>query len=133
MKKIGTLINIEAKVEKYKGFSSPNFTPTPDDLFDRFLSELNGGELKVILYIIRRTFGFKKNSDSISLNQLASGIETKSGKRIDKGTGLSLSAIKTAVKSLEKKGLIKVNRVKEEGGYNVVNVYSLRFQNREEG
>src|SRR4051812_43950087 len=130
MKKLAELIVDKGGAESFKGFCSPNTTPTPDDLFDRFLPELNGGELKVLLYIVRRTFGFKKDSDSISLNQLCEGIKTKTGKNLDYGTGLSLSAVKTAVKSLERRGLIVVSRIKEENGYNFVNVYSLRFQER---
>src|SRR4051812_28685588 len=98
MKKLADLITETGGSEKFLGFCSPNTTPTPDDLFDRFLPELNGGELKVLLYIIRRTFGFKKDTDSISLSQLSDGIKTRTGKSLDRGTGLSLSAIKTAVK-----------------------------------
>ena len=130
MKKLADVLNKTGGMEKFMGFASPNTTPTPDDLFDRFLPELNGGELKVLLYIIRRTYGFKKDSDAISLTQICEGIKTKTGKHLDYGTGLSLSAVKTAVKSLEKRGLIVVGRVKEDGGYNYVNTYSLRFQER---
>jgi Bacteriophage replication protein O len=53
------------------------------------MSHLSGGELKVLLYICRRTFGFRKDSDSISLNQIAKGITTKAGNVLDQGTGLS--------------------------------------------
>ncbi len=130
MKRLSDVLDKTGGIEKFLGFCSPNTTPTPDDLFDRFLPELNGGELKVLLYIIRRTFGFKKESDSISLAQLCEGIKTKTGKNLDYGTGLSLSAVKTAVKSLERRGLIVVDRVKEENGYNFVNIYSLKFQER---
>src|SRR5262245_23752905 len=126
MQRIGDDQKLRAGIELYKGFSAPTTTPTPDDLFDRFLPELNGGELKILLYIIRRTLGLKKTADSISLSQLRNGITTKSGKSLDRGTGLSLSAIKTAVRSLEKRGLITVTRVKVENGYNFVNMYSLR-------
>ena len=43
----------------FRGFRSPSYTQVPDELFDELLVELSGGELKVLLYIIRRTFGFK--------------------------------------------------------------------------
>src|SRR5438067_1649473 len=128
MKKLGDSHRLTAGMEPYKGFSAPTTTPTPDDLFDRFLPELSGGELKVLLYIIRRTLGFKKETDAISLSQLTSGIKTRAGKHLDHGTGLSLSAVKVAVRSLERRGLITVKRIKEASGYNFVNVYSLRFQ-----
>ena len=131
-KRIGeTAILQDRGLERFKGFASHNTTPTPDDLFDRFLAVLTGGELKVLLYIVRRTFGFKKRADTISLSQLAEGIKNKNGKQLDRGTGLALMAVKAAVKSLEQRGLITVSRAKEENGYNYVNAYSLRFQERE--
>src|SRR3954447_23074034 len=130
MKKLSDVLVNNGGMEKFLGFASPNTTPTPDDLFDRFLPELSGGELKVLLYIIRRTYGFKKDSDAISMTQICEGIKTNTGKNLDYGTGLSKAAVKTAVRSLEQRGLIVVGRVKEENGYNYVNTYSLRFQDR---
>ncbi|UCF87904.1 MAG: replication protein, partial [bacterium] len=103
-------------MDRYRGFPRPNTTPTPDDLFDLFLSVLTHAELKVLLYIVRRTYGFKKSSDRISLKQICKGIVTRSGKRLDSGTGLSRQGAITAVKSLEKRGLIVVERVKTEDG-----------------
>ena len=52
---------------KFPGFVFPTTTPVPDQLFDELLHRLSGAELKVLLYIVRRTFGFKKQSDDISL------------------------------------------------------------------
>ena len=62
---------------QFQGFRSPNYTQVPDELFDELMSELSGAELKVLLYIIRRTFGFKKDSDNISLSQICNGITTR--------------------------------------------------------
>jgi len=121
-------INKEAYMEKFKGFSRPNTTPTPDEVFDIFMTQLTHAELKVLLYIIRRTFGFKKDTDSISLNQISNGITTKDGRELDRGAGLSKQGAITAVQNLEKKGLIVVGRVKTKDGYNHVNVYKLRFK-----
>ena len=45
----------------FRGFDSPNYTQVPDILFDERMAHLSGAELKVLLYIIRRTFGFKKD------------------------------------------------------------------------
>src|SRR2546423_9842309 len=55
---------------RFEPFQGPNYTLVPDEVFDRLLPELTGAELKVLLYIIRRTFGFKKDADSISLAQM---------------------------------------------------------------
>ena len=90
----------------FEGFSNPNFTSVPDDFFDELAPRLRESELKVLLYIIRRTFGFKKDQDSISLSQMVDGIVRKDGTRLDSGTGLKKSAVCTALSSLEEKQII---------------------------
>src|SRR5215831_6575531 len=64
---------------------------------DDLMSHLSGAELKVLLYIIRRTFGFKKDADNISLSQLLNGIVTRDGRRMDYGVGLSKPTLLTAL------------------------------------
>ncbi len=44
----------------FSGFTSPNFTQVPDELFDVLMPQISDAELRVLLYIIRRTFGFKR-------------------------------------------------------------------------
>jgi hypothetical protein len=69
------------------------------------------------LYIIRRTFGFKKESDNISLNQLLHGITTKEDVVLDRGTGLSKKTLLETIKSLSEKNLLisERRRSKEKG------------------
>jgi phage replication O-like protein O len=112
----------------FSGFQFPTTTPVPDEVFDLLLPQLSGAELKVLLYICRRTFGFKKQWDSISLNQIASGITTRDGRVLDRGTGLSKRHVQRALKQLEEKQIIRVNRVRDETGLNEINTYSLHFQ-----
>jgi hypothetical protein len=64
----------------FEGFASPNYIQVPDELFDLLLPTLADNELRVLLYIIRRTFGFKREADAISLSQMVSGI-TRRGHR----------------------------------------------------
>lgn len=90
----------------FRGFSSPTTTPVPDEFFDVLAPLLKEAELRVVLYIIRRTFGFKKNSDTISLRQMVDGITTKDGRVLDRGTGLSKPAVIKAVRSLVERGIV---------------------------
>jgi len=53
----------------------PNFTQTPNEFFDAIAKTLKEGELRVLLVIMRQTFGWRKEWDRISLSQLA----TKTG------------------------------------------------------
>ena len=110
------------------GFLKPTTTPTPDEIFDVWLPELSLSELRVLLYIVRRTFGFRKDADAISLSQLTKGITKKNGEILDRGTGLSRPSVFKAVQSLEEKGLIEVRRDLAEDGVNEINIYALRFR-----
>jgi phage replication O-like protein O len=111
----------------FPGFPFPNTTQIPNDVFDSLMPSLSGGELKVLLYICRRTFGFQKDSDRISLSQISKGITTKTGKVLDSGTGLCKRHVINALKALEKKNIIIITRTVDETGLNEVNTYSLNI------
>lgn len=74
--------------------TAPNYTQTPNDLADHWLPFLSGVETKVLVVIMRKTLGWHKKRDRISMSQL------------EKLTGCQEKAIATAIKSLIKKGLI---------------------------
>jgi hypothetical protein len=94
----------------FRGYASPNYTPVPDELFDEQLPDLSGAELKVLLYVIRRTFGFKRESDNISLSQMLNGLRTRDGRILDRGVGLSKKTLLQAIKSLEEQAIILTQR-----------------------
>jgi replication protein O len=99
----------------------------PDTLFDELLSELSGAELKVVLYIIRRTFGFKRQTDTISINQMLCGIKKKNGEVLDRGTRLSKSTLLKAIKELTDKKIILPTRQYDEKGSNMPTEYRLHI------
>ncbi len=112
----------------FDGFASPNFTQVPDELFDVLAPELTEAELRVLLYIVRRTFGFKKQADAISVSQLVGGLKSRDGRLLDKGTGMSRSAVWRGATGLVEKGVLAVQRTRSEDGDYESNVYSLRFR-----
>src|SRR5947208_1922675 len=91
---------------QFTGFGDPAFTQVPDIAIDELMPRLSGAEFKVLLYIIRRTYGFKRRSDDISLRQMVEGIRTKDGKQLDLGTGLTKETVTLAVKKLVEQGVI---------------------------
>jgi hypothetical protein len=102
---------------KFAGFYKPYTTPVPDNFFDDVLPDLSGAEVKVLLYIFRRTFGWKKDSDNISLSQLVSGITRRDGTVLDRGTGLSKPSVSRTLQQLVAKGMLrKVRRQSAENG-----------------
>ncbi len=106
----------------FRGFDSPVFTQTPDQFFDELAPRLSEAELRVLIYIIRRTFGFRKNADAISISQLTTGIPG-----LDSGTGMARTSVLRGCKGLVEKGVVTVAKVKAENGEYEANVYSLRF------
>jgi hypothetical protein len=112
---------------KFGGFASPNFTSVPDEFFDELVPRLGNAEIRVLLYIIRRTFGFKKQTDAISLSQMVDGIVRKDGTRLDAGTGLKKAAVCRALTSLENSGIIIRTKQFASSGGAIATSYQLRM------
>ncbi len=92
--------------EPFHGFHLPSYTQVPDDLFDKVMPFLTESEMKVIFYIARRTFGFKKQADAISIDQLCNGITKRTGEQLDYGTQLKRTAVMSALRSLKAANLV---------------------------
>ena len=71
----------------------PNYTQIPNIILDN-MSEFSDAEFKVLLSIARKTFGWQKEKDRISISQL---IEI---------TGMSNRGILNGIKRLEDSGII---------------------------
>ncbi|MEX0704709.1 MAG: replication protein [Planctomycetales bacterium] len=100
----------DSEPPRFRGFYNPRTTPVPDNFFDEVLPDLSGAEVKVLLYVFRRTFGFKRDSDNISLSQMVSGITKRDGTVLDRGTGLSKSTAAEALRTLVAKGMLRKTR-----------------------
>ncbi len=111
----------------------PTTTPLPDEIYDEWAPKLGEAELKVLLYIVRRTLGFRKGADAISLTQFLEGIVARDGRVLDHGCGVkSRPNVVRAVKGLEDKGLILVGKRRSPAGDRDVTVYALRWE-RDDG
>lgn len=80
-------------------YEVPNHTQTPNELFDDHMRTMTGAELKVILAICRKTFGWHKAHDRISTSQM---MEL---------TGLSNTAVINAIKKLMGRGLVARRKI----------------------
>lgn len=112
----------------FAGFDNPTYTSVPDVIFDELAPDSTEAELRVLLYIVRRTFGFKKTSDAISLTQMVAGIRTRDGRVLDRGTGLSRRGVMKGCAGLVERGIITVERRRSEWGDHETNIYRLRFK-----
>jgi hypothetical protein len=93
----------DEQASAFRGYNPIRYTPCPDEFFDQQMAEMDDDELRVTLYAFRRTFGFKKTDDAISISQFLQGITTRDGRQLDRGCGL-----KTARQVLS--GLAKAER-----------------------
>lgn len=89
---------------------TPGHTQTPNYYLDHLMHQLSGAEFKCLMYIVRRTYGFHKRMDKISISQFENGVKTtdENGEemQLDYGTGLTRKTIIEALNTLEERGLI---------------------------
>jgi len=99
--------------KKFPGFPqdpATNYWPYPKAL-NGWWHILSGSEQKVLDYILRHTWGFKKNADFISYSQFIGGV-----KNCDKGCGVrGRATLSRALSGLEKKGFIHRERFQHQG------------------
>ncbi len=109
-------------------FARPTTTATPDEIFEEWVHVLSHAELLALLYVVRRTLGFKKDQDSISYTQFLHGIVTREGKVLDRGCGIkSRTTLAAALRRLEEQGLIRSYKTQDAKGDNATTRYSLWF------
>ena len=77
------------------GFSSPNHTQTPNDLFDILMAEMGDAELRVVLVAIRQTLGFYKRYEAISFSKFQAM------------TGLSRQGVANGLSAAIARGLLR--------------------------
>lgn len=118
----------------WPGFKPLRYTQVPDEVFDILLAPglLTEGELRCLWYIIRHTFGWKKDSDAISLTQFTDGIIKADGTRLDWGAGVTRKTAIRALHGLEAKGIILARRSRAANKENAVTVYGLRMDEGQE-
>lgn len=105
----------ERTTKGLSGILVPNAFQVPNEVVDNgWLRELGGAEVKVLLFIIRKTFGFNKiDGDNIPLSQII------------QGTGLSRQAAVNAILMLEQCELVSVVRSQSADGTKQTNYYRL--------
>lgn len=87
--------------EVFEGISQPNYTQVPDNLLDHAIAHMSGNEFKIVMYICRRTYGWKQPAAKISLQQLMVGTGP------DEGTGITRRAsVIGYVRNLRKRGFL---------------------------
>ena len=115
--------------EQYSGFEEPkaNFTRVPNDFLEAMHIIDTVGEMKVVYYILRHTWGFQDDQKKITLDEFEHGRKRRDGTRLDSGTGLSKPTIINGLKRAEQHGFIIVGKDDSDGG-RVKKFYSLKMR-----
>jgi hypothetical protein len=97
----------------FKGFQKPsqNYSKLPHDLIES-LPEIDSlAELKVVLYILRHTWGFSEydKPKKMTTDEFANGRKRKDGSRMDGGTGLVANSIRSGLEKAVEHGFITVD------------------------
>ena len=81
--------------------NTDNFTKFPNALYDAILGQkLSITQERALLYIVRKTYGYNKADDRISIRRMA------------EETGFTRRAMINAVHDLEKMGIIKLGTIR---------------------
>ena len=109
----------------FEGFVRPTATPVPDELFDELLPVLNLSELRVLLFIVRCTYGSRRLAADISLRQMMEGLRDGEGYLVAPGLGLSKASICRALRSLRRREIIAAQRQRSKHSGNEPTRYRL--------
>lgn len=109
------------KLQKFSGYSI-----IPNVLLDLLPGKLSRNQYDVFMYIVRRTLGFHKTGDAISLSQFQYGLITSEGKRLDFGCGIRRAdTVTKTLRELEEMGYISIEHRQAINGAILPNSYTV--------
>ncbi len=103
-------------MSNFMGFTEPkeNWSKLPHEFIGQMGKVNSLAEIKVVLYILRHTWGYhdahgnRETEKRISLDEFCRGRKLKGGERMDGGTGMSLNAVKDGIKRAIADGFIEI-------------------------
>lgn len=104
-----------------------NWTKFPNKIIDHLHLITSGAELKIIVYIVRHTWGYNEFDEgkNISIDEFMHGRKRRNGTRIDDGCGLQKQAVISGIKAAIVHGFIDVD-VDDRDAARVKKYYRLR-------
>jgi hypothetical protein len=91
------------------------FTPEANEILDNWMSKISGSEYKILSFIRRKTVGWRKSSDAISLSQFQLGC------------GLSRNTVIAGISKLVARGFVIQLKIKTKQGDDAASIYSLNL------
>ena len=95
---------------EFVGFGAPtqNWSKLPHELINELSNIDSVSELKVILYILRHTWGYHDTEKRITNDEFCNGRKRGDGTRIDNGCGLSPKSVRAGIANAVEHGYITV-------------------------
>jgi hypothetical protein len=101
---------MKADNDRFPGFDIPrqNWSKLPHAMIEQLPNVTSLAEMKVILYILRHTWGYQEFNQAkrITLDEFQNGRKRKDGNRIDAGVGMSANAIRDGLRRAVADGFI---------------------------
>ena len=116
-------------MSEFEGFDNPkqNWSRIPHQLIDALPIITSEAEMKVILYVLRHTWGFGDQRKTISIDEFCNGRKRRDGNRFDSGVGLSENAVKDGLKRAIEHGFLTIEIDKRDLG-RIHKTYALKSQ-----
>lgn len=97
--------------KRFQGFRRPKskFVRLPDSFIEQELCHIDSlAELKIILYVMRHTWGFGEYNvwKKFTIDEFMCGRKRADGERFDQGTGLSDYGVKDGIKRAKEDGYL---------------------------
>lgn len=115
----------------FLGFDPPteNYSRLPHELIFSLPLIQTLGEMKVILYLLRHTWGYKEwngESKRLSIDEFCNGRKRRGGGRMDNGTGMSENAVRDGIERAIEHGFIEITEKDDSDGARVKTYYRLK-------
>lgn len=116
------------------GFAEPieNWSKLPNEFIERMHEIETLGEMKVLLYVVRHTWGYHNTEKKITMDEFAHGRKRRDGTRIDHGTGMSEPSIRGGIKMAVAHGFLSVETDDSDKG-RIKKIYALNTANCTQG
>lgn len=125
-------------VEQFSGFYDPRcydgYSKLPHEFIDDALSRIDSlAEMKVVLYVLRHTWGFQEfdTFKKITTDEFMHGRKRRDGTRMDNGTGLSDFGVRDGLAKAVKHGYLLCEVDKRDLG-RIKKYYRLKMRDEEE-
>jgi transcription initiation factor IIE alpha subunit len=114
-------------LKPFAGFTAGTSTPVPDQFFDELMPLLGLAEMRILLFLIRCTFGSRRPVADVSLRQMMEGVSDAEGYPLAPAVGMSKATVCRALANLRRRQVIIAERQRSKDQGNEPTRYRLNM------